>query len=88
MEDEGFNIELSKLGDRIRKIRKARSMTLVDLQLSTGIHGPDLSRIERGLDNIEYLTVYKIACGLGLTTNELVDYTAPLPAKLPKRRKP
>jgi transcriptional regulator with XRE-family HTH domain len=79
MKDDGFDIELGKLGERIRKIRKAKALTLVDLQLLSGIHDTDLSRIERGLDNIEFLTVYKIAKGLDLATKELLDYDGALP---------
>jgi transcriptional regulator with XRE-family HTH domain len=79
MKDDGFDIELEKLGERIRKIRKAKALTLVDLQLLSGIHDTDLSRIERGLDNIEFLTVYKIAKGLDLATKELLDYDGALP---------
>ncbi|WP_431217158.1 helix-turn-helix domain-containing protein [Puia sp. P3] len=76
---DDFDIELNKLGERIKKIRKSRKLTLVDLQLASGIHDSDLSRIERGLDNIEFFTIFKIAKGLGLETRDLTDYDGPLP---------
>ena len=76
---DDFDIELNKLGERIKKIRKSRKLTLVDLQLSSGIHDTDLSRIERGLDNIEFSTIFKIAKGLDLETKDLMDYNGPLP---------
>lgn len=76
---DDFDIELAKLGERIKKIRKSRKLTLVDLQLLSGIHDTDLSRIERGLDNIEFNTIFKIAKGLELQTKDLLDYDNPLP---------
>jgi transcriptional regulator with XRE-family HTH domain len=85
---DDFDIELNKLGDRIKKIRKSRKLTLVDLQLSSGIHDSDLSRIERGLDNIEFFTIFKIAKGLGLQTKDLLDYTGPLPTSPPDQPQP
>lgn len=80
---DDFDIELNKLGERIKKIRKSRKLTLVDLQLSSGIHDTDLSRIERGLDNIEFSTIFKIARGLGLETKDLLNYDGPLPGSPP-----
>ena len=88
MKEPGFQEELDKLGQRIRKIRKARGMTLVDLEVACGIHDTDLSRIERGLESIEYRTVFKIATGLGVTTSILTDYDAPIPPKLREIKKP
>ncbi len=84
---DDFDIELKKLGERIRKIRKSRKMTLVDLQLASGIHDTDLSRIERGLDNIEFHTIFKIAQGLRVQTKDLLNYDGPLPG-LPSDQSP
>ncbi len=80
---DDFDIELNKLGERIKKIRKSRKMTLVDLQLTSGIHDTDLSRIERGLDNIEFFTIFKIAKGLTVKTMDLLHYDGPLPGPPP-----
>src|ERR1700744_661372 len=80
-----FDIELKKLGERIRKIRKSRKMTLVDLQLASGIHDTDLSRIERGLDNIEFFTIFKIAKGFNLQTKDLLNYGGPIPGSISDR---
>jgi transcriptional regulator with XRE-family HTH domain len=88
MKIEGFDIELKKLGNRIRKIRKGRVWTLLDLEVATGIHDTDLSRIERGLENIEFQTIFKIALGLEVQTKELLDYDGPIPVKAAKKKKP
>jgi len=63
-------------------------MTLVDLQLASGIHDTDLSRIERGLDNIEFHTIFKIAQGLRVQTKDLLNYDGPLPGLPPDQSPP
>src|SRR3954471_122471 len=41
-------IDLVLLGERLRKVRKEREMTLEDVSKATGVSIPTLSRVERG----------------------------------------
>ena len=79
MNDEGFDIELLNLGNRIRNIRKGAGLTQTDLELSTGIHRSDISKIENGQENLEFLTVFRIAKALNIPTKELLNYGGSLP---------
>lgn len=49
------------LGKNLKRLRKERKLTLVDLEVSTGINNGELSKLERGLKNVELVTLNKIA---------------------------
>lgn len=74
-----FEIELEKLGKRIQQIRKHRKLRLLDLEVLSGINDSDISRYERGKENIEFQTVFKIAKALEVEVKVLTDYEGPLP---------
>jgi DNA-binding Xre family transcriptional regulator len=74
-----FELELEKLGKRIQQIRKHRKLRLLDLEILSGVNDSDLSRYERGKENIEFQTIFKIAVGLEVEVKELMDYGGPLP---------
>lgn len=76
---EGFSIELELIGARLRSIRKHRKLKLLDLQVSCGIQDSKISRIERGLENIEIHTIYKLAKALKVGLIEIFDYDGELP---------
>jgi transcriptional regulator with XRE-family HTH domain len=75
-----FDKELVAFGKRVREIRKHRKLTLVSLEVLTGIGNSKLSRIERGLVNIELQTVHKLAKALRVTIKLLFDYNGEMPA--------
>lgn len=71
MSQEKYTTQLEAFGRRVREIRKQRKMTLVDLEVASGIANGKLSKIENGLVNIEFFTILKIAEGLGIGVSEL-----------------
>ena len=59
------------LGAKIRKIRKEKKMTLVELSSLTGVAQASLSRIETGIMRGTVASHQKIAEALGTTIAEL-----------------
>jgi len=49
------------LGKNLKRLRKERKLTLVDLEVATGINNGELSKLERGKKNVELVTLNKIA---------------------------
>ena len=80
MEISEFTLELEKLGKRIKQVRKHRNLTLLELETISGINDSDLSRYEQGKENLEFLTIYKIARALGVEVHVLTNYDGALPA--------
>lgn len=74
-----FDTELEDLGQRLKNLRKHRKLRLIDMEVLSGIQDSKLSRIERGLENIELHTIYKLAKGLQVEMHVMFDYTGPLP---------
>ncbi len=61
------------LGQRIKSLRKSRSLTLIDVADKTGIDQATLSRIENGLMTGTINSHVKIADVLGVSLPELYD---------------
>jgi DNA-binding Xre family transcriptional regulator len=61
MGERRYKAELKALGIRIRKIREAKNLVQLDLEVKTGISRSDISKIENGLKNVEFITIVKIA---------------------------
>ncbi len=65
---------MAKLGERIRKIRKLKNISQVQLENKTGIKREYLSKIENSeLKNPTYNTLRKICTVLGISLTELVQ---------------
>lgn len=79
METAEFSKELIKLGERIRQIRKHRKLKLLQLEVLSGVNDSDISRYERGKENIEFITIHKLARALEVEIRDLTDYDGPLP---------
>lgn len=75
MDQEKYTSYLLAFGQRMREIRKEKKMTLIDLEIKTGISNGKLSKIENGLVNIEFFTIVKIAEGLGVRVARLFSET-------------
>lgn len=66
--------EGNELGEYIRRVRKSKKITLVQLADKIGLSQPYLSQIEngkRGKENIDPAILNKIANGLGINESEL-----------------
>ncbi len=61
---------------RLREVRERLFITQAELSQRTGIAEATLSRIENGLQRPRISTVRKIADGLGVAADELVDWGA------------
>ncbi|WP_156165171.1 helix-turn-helix domain-containing protein [Demequina silvatica] len=62
----------SRLGARLRELRKARGLTLVGLAEATELSHPFLSQVERGLANLSLPSLRRIAVALETSPVELV----------------
>jgi transcriptional regulator with XRE-family HTH domain len=86
METLDFAQELEKLGKRIKQLRKHKNLTLLELEAISGINDSDLSRYEQGKENLEFLTIYKIAKALEVEVYDLTNYEGALPSQTKPKR--
>ncbi len=69
-------LDLSSLGERLRKLRQQRSKTLKDLFEETGVSIATLSRIERGdANNIESNTLLTLARWMNVSVDVFASQT-------------
>ena len=66
----------TQIGGQIRKIRKLRRMSLVQLGERSGVSASFLSQFERGLCNASFASLRSITNVLGVTLSELLDREA------------
>lgn len=71
MEKKKYAEQLLQFGKRLRELRKQKGMTQLDLEKATGIYAPEISKIENGLKNIEFITIAKFAEALSVEMYEL-----------------
>ncbi len=60
-------------GQRLRELRKERSLTQEDLSRRTHIHAPTIGRLERDKREPRLKTILRLADGLGISPGELLD---------------
>jgi transcriptional regulator with XRE-family HTH domain len=60
------------VGERVRRLREAKGLSLRDLARSTGVSAPMLSQVERGETSPTLQVATKIATGLELTLSQLL----------------
>ncbi|WP_343667869.1 helix-turn-helix transcriptional regulator [Chitinophaga sp.] len=65
-----LKVILKELGGKIKAIRKQRRMTQLDLEVSSGVHAGDISKIENGMKNPAATTLIKLASALEVELNE------------------
>lgn len=64
--EERYKQEIEAFGTRLRRIRESKNLTQLDLEIESGIARTEISRIENGLKNIEFLTIVKLAVALNI----------------------
>ena len=74
MGERRYKAELKALGKRIKDIRKEKNLIQLDLEVRSGISRTDISKIENGLKNIEFLTIVKLAEALAV---DVYDFFKP-----------
>jgi transcriptional regulator with XRE-family HTH domain len=65
-------ITLVKLGNHIRKLRKTKNMTMVELAYAAEVEYKQICRIEKGETNATISTLLAIAKGLEINIDEIV----------------
>lgn len=64
--------ELVALGARVRALREEAGMTQEALGRAAGLHWTYIGQVERGERNVTYLSLLKIARGLGIEPRRLL----------------
>lgn len=64
----------TRLGKRIKKIRKEKRLSQEDVAHKANIHYTTLSRIERGISSPPTATVERIAHALGVKISRLFNF--------------
>ena len=62
-----------KSGDKLREIRKQKSLSQEKLAFKCGLHRTYISDIERGSRNVSLKNIEKIAKALGISPKSLLD---------------
>ncbi|MDG4652790.1 helix-turn-helix domain-containing protein [Chryseobacterium arthrosphaerae] len=65
---------LKSFGKRIEALRTEKKLSLRQLSQNCDIDYSDISKIEKGLRNIQMSTVLELAKGLDITIKELFDF--------------
>lgn len=83
---EGLEEESAlRIGRRVRDLREAKDLTTYDLAERSGIHRPNISRIERGRHVPNLDTLMRLAQALGTSVAALVADAAPIQAYVRER---
>jgi len=64
---------LTKLGHAVQRYRKAQGLSQEKLAERTGLHRTYIGGIERGLRNVSFLNLLKLAQALDVSLSELVQ---------------
>jgi transcriptional regulator with XRE-family HTH domain len=76
-EDDPLDRSVTRLGSRIRTLRHAQGMTLVQLAEATGLSHPFLSQVERGRARLSMSSLFRVATTLGTTQQILLAEATP-----------
>lgn len=67
-----MNKEVSKFGQKVRKMRLQKKMSQGDIARILGVHRTYISGLERGVRNPSLLTIQKVAKALGVNAKNLI----------------
>jgi HTH-type transcriptional regulator, competence development regulator len=71
MTDENKQV-LEQFGILLKQIRIEKKLTLLDLEVRTGINEGDISKMENGKKNFNFTTLVKLAKGLEVPLSKLL----------------
>ena len=74
MGERRYKSELKTLGRRIKTIRTQKKLIQLDLEVRCGVSRTEISKIENGLKNLEFITIVKLAEALEV---EVYDFFKP-----------
>ncbi|MGD8362939.1 MAG: helix-turn-helix transcriptional regulator [Gemmatimonadota bacterium] len=86
MHDNATSDSLAAIGDQIRRLRKAKGLTLAGLAELAGTSAPAMHRYENGWDRFELTTLRKIASALGARLEVRLVQDSELDLSLPHDR--
>lgn len=66
-------IDGPKLGARLRKLRLAANLTQAELAKRTGIHRPNIARVEAGRHTPSLETIARLAAAIGVPTTRVLE---------------
>lgn len=72
-DSESLNEFLIKFGEKVKKERESRGLTLDDLEFHSSIDSSDINKIELGQRNITLKSLLRISHGLKVHPKELLD---------------
>jgi transcriptional regulator with XRE-family HTH domain len=65
---------LKKFGENLRRLRKAKGLSLREMSYACSIDNSKIAKIEKGMINITYTTLLQLAIALEVPPRTLVDY--------------
>lgn len=71
--EKRYKIEIAAFGNRLKHLRSKKGLSQLDLELQSGISRTEISRIENGLKNIEFMTIVRLAEALDIRISDLFD---------------
>ena len=69
--EKRYKLEIKAFGKKLRELRLKKSLSQLDLELESGLNRTEISRIENGLKNIEFMTIVKLAQALDVELQDL-----------------
>ncbi len=64
---------LEKFGEHLKQVRKKQGLTLLEIEVATGISEGSLSKIENGKKNPALTTLVKLSKGMGIPLAKLLS---------------
>ena len=61
LENDKYHDKLKVFGKRLKYFREKRNIIQLDLEIKSSINRTEISKIENGLKNIEFLIILKLA---------------------------
>jgi transcriptional regulator with XRE-family HTH domain len=65
---------LKKFGENLRRLRKAKGLSLREMSYACSIDNSKIAKIEKGMINITFTTLLQLALALELHPTSLVEY--------------
>ena len=71
--EKRYKIEVEKFGTKLKSLRRKRGFSQLDLEIQSGINRTEISKIENGLKNIEFMTIIRLAVALDVEISDLFE---------------
>jgi transcriptional regulator with XRE-family HTH domain len=68
--EKRYQSEIKAFGKHLHKLQEERSHSQLDLEVQSGINRTEISRIENGRKNIEFMTIVRLAASPDINIDE------------------